>query len=227
MNLLAHPMEYAILPKVTIGREINVVTVCTVDHSIRVVTKIKNTMKKTKKKYGRYVALSVALSLLVGTIGVAQESTKLSDPEVAHVAVVANQIDIDYATIATKKSKNADILKFAQTMANDHEAVIKQAAELAKKLGVTPKDNAVSKQLLEDAKKKQKELNGYSRAAFDQAYIDNEVAYHKAVIGAVENLLIPETDNGELKALLENVVPALKAHLAHAEMVQKELTSKK
>jgi len=39
----------------------------------------------------------------------------------------------------------------------------------------------------------------------------------------VEGLLIPETENAELKTLLQNVVPALKAHLAHAEMVQKNM----
>ena len=67
------------------------------------------------------------------------------------------------------------------------------------------------------------ELRAKRGSDFNKAYIDNEVAYHKAVIDAVEGLLIPETENGELKALLENVVPALKTHLAHAEMVQKSL----
>jgi putative membrane protein len=61
---------------------------------------------------------------------------------------------------------------------------------------------------------------------FDKAYIDNEVAYHKAVISAVEGLLIPETENAELKGLLENVVPALKTHLEHAQMVQKMMMMK-
>ena len=65
-----------------------------------------------------------------------------------------------------------------------------------------------------------------SKRTFDKAYIDNEVAYHKAVISAVEGLLIPETENSELKALLGNVLPALKTHLAHAEMVQKSLSGK-
>ena len=72
----------------------------------------------------------------------AQKNTKLSDAEIASVAVTANQIDIEYAEIAKKKSKNADILKFAETMATDHPAVIDQAVALGKKLGVTPKDNA-------------------------------------------------------------------------------------
>ncbi|WP_353720737.1 DUF4142 domain-containing protein [Dyadobacter sp. 676] len=139
----------------------------------------------------------------------------------ASVAVVANQIDINYAEIAAKKSKNAEVLKFAETMKRDHSGVIEQAVALTKKLGVTPKDNDVSKGLLADAAKTRKTLNGKSGKEFDKAYIDNEVAYHKAVIDAVENLLIPETDNAELKKLLQNVLPALKAHLGHAEMVQK------
>nr|ACN58889.1 hypothetical protein AKSOIL_0274 [uncultured bacterium BLR17] len=150
----------------------------------------------------------------------AQGTPKLSDPEIASVAVVANQIDISYAAIAKQKSKNADVLKFAQTMADDHKAIIAQAVALVTKLGVTPKDNAVSKQLLSDAEKTKKMLRSKSGKEFDKAYIDNEVAYHKAVISAVETLLIPQAQNSELKALLQKVVPTLKAHLAHAEMVQ-------
>ena len=156
-----------------------------------------------------------------------QETPKLSDAEVASVAVVANQIDIDYAAIATEKSNNKEILNFAKTMADDHAAIIAQAAALAKKLGVTPKDNAVSQKLLSDAESVEKSLNSKSGKAFDKAYIDNEVLYHKAVIGAVETLLIPETENSELKALLTNVLPALKVHLAHAEMVQNKLFARK
>jgi putative membrane protein len=75
--------------------------------------------------------------------------------------------------------------------------------------------------MLADAEQTKKTLEKASGKAFNKAYIDNEVTYHKAVISAVEGLLIPETDNGELKALLQNVVPALKTHLEHAQMVQK------
>lgn len=166
---------------------------------------------------------AAALILFAATTARAQSKPDLTDPEIASVAVVANQIDIGYAEIAAKKSKNADILQFAATMKKDHNAVIEQAAALAKKLGVTPKDNAVSRKLLADAAQTKKMLNGKSGKAFDKAYVDNEVAYHKAVIDAVENLLVPETDNAELKALLQKVVPVLKTHLGHAEMVQKNL----
>lgn len=122
------------------------------------------------------------------------------------------------------KSKNSDILRFAETMASDHKAVIDQAVVLVKKLGVTPKDNTVSKKLASDSEKTKKLLRSKSGAAFDKAYIDNEVAYHKAVISTVESLLIPQANNKELKDLLQNVVPTLKTHLEHAIMVQNKIS---
>ena len=156
----------------------------------------------------------------------AQENPTLSDAEVAHVAVVANQIDIDQAKLAKERTKNKDVLQFAETMVNDHEAVIRQASDLVQRLGVTPQENAVSKQLLGDAEKTAAMLRTKSGKAFDKAYVDNEVAYHEAVISAVEKLLIPETENAELKTLLQNVLPALEAHLEHARMLQKQISAK-
>ncbi len=175
-------------------------------------------MKTSLNKMLAATSFAVILFISMPSFG---QNPKLSDPEVAHTAVTANQIDIGYAEIATKKSKNKEILKFAQTMTNDHKAVIGRAVALATKLGVTPMDNAVSKQLMSDAANTKKMLLAKSAKDFDKAYIDNEVTYHKAVIGAVEGLLIPETENAELKGLLEAVVPALKTHLEHAIMVQK------
>jgi len=151
----------------------------------------------------------------------ASETPRLTDPEIASVAVTANQVDINYATLAKEKSKNKDVLKFAETMAADHKAVIDQAVALVTKLGVTPKDNALSQKLNADAEKTKKSLSEKSGDAFDKAYIDNEVAYHKAVISVVETILIPQSQNAELKALLQKVLPTLKTHLSHAEMVQK------
>jgi putative membrane protein len=155
---------------------------------------------------------------------VSAQKPTLSDPEIANVAVVANQIDIDNANIAKEKSQNNDVKNFAQTMINDHQSVIDQATALVKKLNVTPKENATGKQLLSDAKKTQTDLSSKSGSAFDKAYIDNEVAYHQAVINTVQNVLIPEAKNSDLKQLLQNVMPTLKAHLEHAQMVQKNLS---
>lgn len=158
--------------------------------------------------------------LMVGVS--AQDAPKLTDPEIAHVGVTANQIDIDYASLALKKSKNKDIKNFAETMSRDHQGVIDQAVALVTKLGVTPQDNDVSKSLSSDASKTRDLLESKKGKAFDKAYIDNEVAYHKAVLGALKDLLIPNSSNSELKGFLQAILPAFEAHLKHAEMVQKD-----
>jgi putative membrane protein len=146
---------------------------------------------------------------------------KLTDPEIASVAVTADQIDIDYAAIAKQKSKNAKVLEFAATMAKDHQSVNDQAVALDTKLSVSPKDNPLTQSLLSGATTTKEMLNSKSGAEFDKAYIDNEVAYHKAAIDVVENTLIPDATNAELKSLLQTALPVFKQHLAHAEMVQK------
>lgn len=182
-------------------------------------------MKQKLIKPTLLLFIATCMLFLCGTAQ-KEKAPQLTDPEIASVAVVANQIDIDYAAIAQKKSTNKAVTDFAATMARDHKAIIDKAVALVTKLGVTPKDNAVSKQLQADAAKTKKSLSAKKGKAFDKAYIDNEVAYHKKVIGAVEGLLIPESKNAELKTLLQSVVPLLKEHLMHAEMVQKEFAKK-
>ena len=151
-----------------------------------------------------------------------QDDPQYTDPEIASIAVTANQIDVNYADIALKKSENENIRRFAQTMKDDHNAVIKMAVDLATKLGVTPADNDFTQSLLKGEKEMTKKLKKASKAEFDKIYIDNEVAYHEAVINAVKSILIPQTDNAELKELLVKVAPTLQTHLEHAQMVQKE-----
>lgn len=169
------------------------------------------------------LAWAITLCLMVFAVAVfAQEKTKLTDAEIASVAVTANQIDVDYAAIAQLKSKNAEVLRFAKTMHDDHTSVIAKAEALCKKLGVTPKDNPVTQSLLDGASKTKKDLNAQSGNAFDKNYITNEVAYHKAVIHTVETMLIPQTQNMELKDLLTSVLPVLKSHLEHSEMILKD-----
>ena len=77
---------------------------------------------------------------------------------------------------AVKMSKNQDIIDFANEMARDHKAVNDQAVALVTKLGVTPEDNPTSQALNKAAADKLAELGKLSGAAFDKAYIDNEVA---------------------------------------------------
>lgn len=178
----------------------------------------------------RPTATYLLSALLIGAGGItpmlAQAAPPdLSDPEVAHVAVTANSIDIDIARLVESRTQNADVRKFAATMITDHTAVNGQAAALAGKLGVTPQDNAVSQSLQTGAKAARSSLEPLKGREFDRAYMDREVAYHQAVLDAIDGLLIPTTSNGELKGLLVKVRPAIAAHLAHARQLRGSLGS--
>jgi putative membrane protein len=159
---------------------------------------------------------------LLGTPTFAQ-SAKPTDPQIAHIAYTAGVIDVTAAKQAIKKSKNKEVVSFAKDMVRDHEAVNKQALALVKKLKVTPEDNDTSRTLAKQAAAKQAELAKLKGAAYDKAYAANEVAYHKAVIGALETQLIPASSNAELKSLLQTGVKIFQGHLEHAEHVAADL----
>ena len=170
-------------------------------------------------------ALAVAASFVVAA-AYAQGQGGPSDPQIAGIVVTANQIDIAAGKLAKIRTKNKEVSKFAQQMITDHTAVNKQAGALAKKLHVKPAASDTSKSLKAGAADNMKNLKGLKGAAFDKAYVDHEVAYHQAVLDAIDKVLIPNAQNAELKELIVKVRPAIAAHLDHAKMVQSDLEKK-
>jgi putative membrane protein len=178
--------------------------------------------------FGRFVAAAAAVVLVTGLAAAQAPAPQtpalaptLNDAEIAHVAYTASQIDIDAAKLALSKSSDAMVKAFANDMVRDHTAVNDQALALVKKLNVTPQDNDVSKALVKAAADKSNQLSLLSGAAFDTAYVANEVAYHKSVNDALQTILIPGAKNAELKALLETGLKIFQGHQAHAEMLAK------
>ena len=147
-----------------------------------------------------------------------------TDPQIAAIVVTANQVDIDAGKLALSKSNSKDVKEFAQRMITDHTGVNKSATELVTKLHVTPEPNPTSQSLQKGGDDNLAALRKLSGHAFDKAYVDHEVAYHEAVLQAVDKTLIPSAQNADLKALLVKVRPAFVAHLEHAKHLQQELS---
>ena len=147
-----------------------------------------------------------------------------TDAQIAAIVVTANQVDVDAGKLAKSKAHAKDVKEFAQRMITDHSAVNKSATELVEKLHVTPEPSPTSESLQKVGDENLAKLKTLSGAAFDKAYIDHEVAYHEAVIDALDKTLIPSAQNAELKALLVKVRPAFVAHLDMAKQLQSELS---
>ena len=165
------------------------------------------------------IAVRVLGAVLFVSTSSAFAADKLTDPQIAHIAYTAGVIDVNAAKQALTLSKNDMVREFANNMIADHTAVNDQALALVKKLGVTPEDNAISKDLAAKAKAKLGDLSKLAGADYDKAYVANEVAYHKAVDSALADTLIPSSSNAELKSLLETGLKIFQGHEMHAEHV--------
>ncbi len=171
---------------------------------------------------------TIAVLSLFGTSAWAQQSgegAKPSDPQIVGVVSAANQIDINEAKLALKKTKNDQVKQFAQQMIDDHTKLQKSVDDLAKKLNVKAEPSDISKSLHTADAAEMKKLRGLRGKAFDKEYIDHEVAYHQQVIDAASKVLIPNAQNAELKSALEGAAPLLQGHLDHAKQIQSSMGS--
>ena len=146
-----------------------------------------------------------------------------NDAQIAHIAYTAGNIDVAAGKQALAKSHNKAVREFASEMVRDHSAVNAKALALVKELKVTPEDNATSKALTKGAADETKKLAALNGAAFDKAYVANEVAFHKTVTGALKTTLIPSTHNAQLKSLLESGLTLFTEHEHHAEQIEAKL----
>jgi putative membrane protein len=140
----------------------------------------------------------------------------VDDPTICAIFDAANTWDIETSDLAVKKGSTKEVRDLAAMFSRDHKAVRQQGRDLVRKLNVTPtapKDFA----LVADHAQAMKQLESTKGKDFDRAYLTHEVAYHKAVIDAINGTLLPATKNVELKDLEVKVGPAFQAHMMAAQ----------
>lgn len=166
-----------------------------------------------------FLALPCALALAAFAAPVAPA---LDDPTIVAIFDAANTFDIETGQLALTRSHTPAVRDLATQFINDHTAVRQQGRDLAGKLGVKPTPPAEF--ALADAHQKAlAELKTKSGAAFDKAYADHEVAYHQAVLDAIDQTLLPAIRNAELKAFVQKVGPAFLGHLEAAKQLRKKV----
>ena len=171
----------------------------------------------------RTIPAALAAAFLSLPLIASAQAAGPNDAQIAAIVVTANQVDIDAGKLAESKSANKNVKAFGKMMVIDHAGVNKSAVALVTKLHVKPEDNATAESLKKGGQDNMANLRTLSGGAFDKAYVDHEVAYHQAVIDAMDQTLVPSAQNAELKALLIKVRPAFVAHLDHAKRLQIEL----
>lgn len=145
-----------------------------------------------------------------------------SDANIVALLDEANAADSSAGAIAVTKGTNSKVRDFARQMMRDHHMLRTQGAALAKKLNVTPaapSDDPVQPM----AQNETNTLNTTAKGKdFDKAYIDAEVDAHKAVLDLATKAA-GQTQNTELKNLIQKAAPVIQGHLDKAQSIQKSL----
>ncbi|HEY2734568.1 MAG TPA: DUF4142 domain-containing protein [Polyangiales bacterium] len=154
-------------------------------------------------------------------------ASQLTDPQIAAITDAANKGEIEQAKLAVRKAKDPQVKQYAQMMIDQHGAEQKKEQQLATTLSLQPETTQMSTQLQTDSQSAISSLSSQSGADFDKAYIDLQVKEHKDVLDAIDNKLIPNAKNAQLKQALTDFRPKVQGHLQKAQEIQQKLGTTK
>jgi putative membrane protein len=178
----------------------------------------------------RIIAIPLATALAALSIGVAvaaqppAAARALDDPTIVAIFDAANTADIETGQLAAERGASKEVREFGAMLVTAHRQVRQQGRDLAAKLAVTPtppKDDASAKAHAAAMTR----LRGLEGAAFDQAFLQHEVDFHRSVLDAVRTTLLPAIRNAELRELVVKVAPAFEGHMLGAQHLQRRLAA--
>ncbi|PTR16085.1 putative membrane protein [Nitrosospira sp. Nsp2] len=137
----------------------------------------------------------------------AQAQSALDDHQIAAIITAAHALDIESGTLAQFKSSSAEVRFFAQRMVADHTTALESLTELITRLGITPRENTISQGLKSSADKNIARLKPLRGEAFDKEYINFEIPFHEHMLEMIDNELIHNVKNEQLKGALVKTRP--------------------
>lgn len=172
--------------------------------------------------------LSRTLSCVVGAaltvLWMSAAAAPPSDAQILAIYIQVNGFDIDTALLGRSQADSASVRELAQHVAADHLGVRRSVYEIAAQCNVSPALPAERNAAAIEHDKVLEKLIGLTGAAFDRAYLEHEVAFHRAAIEAVRSQLLPATRCPQLQAHFKAVMPALEHHLRQTEELAAGLT---
>ncbi len=146
-----------------------------------------------------------------------------TDDEILQVTHTANLGEIEQATLALSKAKDARVRQLAKMMIKDHTAADARGMTLVKIAGLNPVTSEMSTSLAIEARAATSALRSQAAADFDKAYVDTQVREHQSVLDTIDQKLMPAARGADLRTYLGEVRPKIAMHLQHALDLQKAM----
>jgi putative membrane protein len=187
------------------------------------VTALAVTACSKKDNYGATDTTAASSTMSADTSATAANASgNWTDANIFALLDEANAADSTAGAVAATKGTSSAVRDFGKRMMRDHHQLRAQGAALAKKLNITPAAPA-DDPVTPAAQKEMDTLNSTAKGKdFDKAYIGAEVDMHKAVL-ELATKAASQTQNTELKNLIQKAAPLIQAHLTLAESIQQKL----
>jgi putative membrane protein len=153
----------------------------------------------------------------------ASPSGAMTAPNALAMIGLSNGAEVQTSQIAQEKATSAEVKSFAKMMVDDHQAMQKEADEVATKANLTPQPPAQAEQKRAAGDQMVQQLNNTAKGAeFDRAYVDGQVQAHQQTLTELQQLQT-SVDNADVRALIEKAIPKVQDHLTRAQKLQGEL----
>jgi len=149
-------------------------------------------------------------------------SGSFGDREILGVLQTVNVNEMTAAQHAATVANSKDVREYAQEMVKDHRAGENGVTAAVKVVGAT-NTSALSKQIATEHKEMAAMLAKEKGAAFDRAYMADEVKMHQQVLDAIDRDLTPKATNAKVKSLLTSTRATVAEHLDKAKALQAKL----
>jgi putative membrane protein len=149
----------------------------------------------------------------------------LKDGEIVKITESVDTAEIEQAKLAKKKAQNAQVKKFATHMITQHTQAKQKGARLTKSAKLTPEESELGRQLTTKAERTLESLEAADEAGFDAEYMRAQVQQHQEVLDLLDQRLIPNAQNADLKTQLQATRDMVQQHLTQGQEIQQSLAT--
>lgn len=167
--------------------------------------------------------MKILFVVTIALMTMAQQTTLPTEPQITGIMISANAESLENARLAEEKTKNDEVRMYALKAINEHKAGKRVAGELAERLKITPEENETTRAIKRSTQKTRFKLKRLTGAYLDRAYINGEVELNQMMLDLIDRSLLPAAQTPDLKWMLKNDRPLVKANLERAKELQLKL----
>jgi putative membrane protein len=149
-----------------------------------------------------------------------RDQGSITDDEIVAASEAVNAAQVEQGALARAKAKEPRLREFAEKLRADHERARRDGKSLAARLSIKPKESPLSSELGADAAGATKTLKNAKRNDFDRLFLESQIAAHQKTLELLDQKLIPNARNQDVKELLEGLRATVQAHLETVRSLQ-------